>query len=46
MRAVGYPAIGCDEVAIVLHGRGPVVHEVLIDRIRVNKRLALGVGEE
>ena len=46
MRPVGHPAIGRDEVAIVLHGRGPVVHEVLIDRVRVNERLAFGVGEE
>ena len=29
------PAIGCDEVAVVLQGLGPIVHEVLIDIVGV-----------
>ena len=37
---LGLPAIGGDQINIVLHGRGPVVHKVLIDRIGVNQRLA------
>ena len=31
------PAIGGDEVAIVLHGLGPVVHEVLVDVVMVEQ---------
>ena len=32
------PAVGGDQVAIVLHGLGPVVHEVLIDVVGVEQR--------
>ena len=39
------PGIG-DEVAIVLHGLGPVVHEVLIDVVGVQQRRGLEGGEQ
>jgi hypothetical protein len=32
--------------SVVLHGLGPVVHQVLIDVIGVNQRLAGVVGEQ
>ena len=34
------------EVAVVLHGLGPVVHQVLVDIIRVDERLAGVVNEQ
>ena len=40
------PAVGGDEVAIVLHGLGPVVHEVLIDVVGVEQRRGLEGGEQ
>ena len=43
---LGLPAIGGDQVAVVLHGLGPVVHEVLIDVVFVDERLAGVVGEQ
>ena len=43
---LGLPAIGGDEVAVVLHGRGPVVHEVLVDVVFIDERLAGVVGEQ
>ena len=39
------PGIG-DEVAIVLHGLGPVVHEVLIHIVGVEQRRGLEGGEQ
>ena len=42
----GHPAVGGDEVAVVLHGRGPVIHEVLIDGVGIDQELAFGVGEQ
>ena len=39
------PGIG-DEVAIVLHGLGPVVHEVLIDVVGIEQRRGLKGGEQ
>ena len=35
-----------DEVAIVLHGLGPVVHEVLIDIVGIEQRRGLEGGEQ
>ena len=43
---LGFPAIGGDEVAIVLHGGGPVIHEVLVDIVLVYERLAGVMGEK
>ena len=40
------PAIGGDEVAVILHGLGPIIHEVLIDVIVVDKRLVGVMGEQ
>ena len=40
------PAVSGDEVAIVLHGLGPVVHEVLIDVVGVEQRRGLEGGEQ
>ncbi|MNR49358.1 hypothetical protein D3C85_1687190 [compost metagenome] len=31
------PAVGADQVAVVLHGLGPVVHEVLVDVVIVEQ---------
>jgi hypothetical protein len=45
LRARFPPSIG-DEVAIVLHGLGPVLHEVLIDVIGVEQRRGLEGGEQ
>ncbi len=45
LRARLPPGIG-DEVAIVLHGLGPVVHEVLIDIVGVEQRRGLEGGEQ
>ena len=39
-------AIGGDQVAIVLHRLSPIVHEVLIDIVLVDKRLTGVVGEQ
>ena len=39
MRTVrAYPAVGGDEVGVVLHGFGPVVHQVLVDVVGVEQR--------
>ncbi|MNC70126.1 hypothetical protein D3C75_1209040 [compost metagenome] len=35
--SAGLPAVGADQVAIVLHGLGPVVHEVLVDVVIVEQ---------
>ena len=43
---LGLPAVGGDEVAVVLHGLGPVVHQVLVDVVGVDERLAGVVGEQ
>ena len=40
------PAVGGDEVAVVLHGLGPVVHEVLIDVVGVDERRGREGGEQ
>ena len=32
-----HPAIGGDQIAIVLHGRSPIVHEVLVDVVVVEQ---------
>ena len=40
------PAVGGDEVAVVLHGLGPVVHEVLIHVVGVEQRRGLEGGEQ
>ena len=40
------PPFGGDEIAIVLHGLGPVVHEVLIDVVGIEKRRGLECGEQ
>ena len=40
------PAVGGDEVAVVLHGLGPVVHEVLIDVVGIEQRRGLERGEQ
>ena len=40
------PAVGGDEVAVVLHGLGPVVHQVLIDVVGVEQRRGLEGGEQ
>ena len=45
LRACFPPCIG-DEVAIVLHGLRPVVHEVLIDVVGVEQRGGLESGEQ
>ena len=42
----GLPAVGGDDVAVVLHGLGPVVHEVLIDVVVVDQRLAGIMGQQ
>ena len=43
---LGLPAIGGDEIAVVLHRLGPVVHEVLVDVVGVDERLVGVVGEQ
>ena len=43
---LGLPAVGGDQVAVVLHRLGPVVHQVLIDVVGVDERLAGVVGEQ
>ena len=43
---LGLPAIGGDQIAVVLHGLGPVIHQVLIDVVFVDERLAAVVGEQ
>ena len=37
---LGFPAVCGYQIAIVLHGLEPVVHQMLIDRILVDQRLA------
>jgi hypothetical protein len=37
---LGLPAVGGDEVPVVLHGLRPVVHQVLVDVVFVDERLA------
>ena len=41
----GQHGIG-DEIAIVLHGLGPVIHEVLIDIVGIEERRGLKGGEQ
>ena len=43
---LGDPAVGGDQVAIVLHGLRPVCHQVLIDVVGVDERFAGVVGEQ
>ncbi len=43
---LGLPAVGGDQVAVVLHGLGPVVHQVLVDVVGVDQRLVGVVGEQ
>ena len=43
---LGLPAVGGDQVAVVLHGLRPVVHQVLIDVVVVDQRLAGVVGKQ
>ena len=43
---LGHPAVGGDEVAIVLHGGGPVICEVLIDGVGIDEQLAFRVMQE
>ena len=40
------PAVGGDQVAIVLHSLGPAIHQVLIDIVGVNERLVGVVCEQ
>src|ERR1035441_3578568 len=40
------PPFRGDEIAIVLHGLGPVVHEVLINVVGIDKRRGLEGGEQ
>ena len=40
------PAVVGDEVAIVLHGLGPVVHQVLIDVVGIEQRRGSKGGEQ
>ena len=40
------PAVAGDEVAVVLHRLGPVVHEVLIDVVGIEQRRGLEGGEQ
>ena len=40
------PAVGGDEVAVVLHRLGPVVHQVLVDVVGVEQRGLLEGGEQ
>src|SRR5438552_3859548 len=42
----GLPAIGGDEVPVVLHGCRPVIHEVLIHVVFVDEGLATVVGQQ
>jgi hypothetical protein len=41
-----HPAVGRDEIRVVLHGLGPVVHEVLIDVVGVEQRRLAEGGEQ
>ena len=41
-----HPAVGGDEVAVVLHRLGPVVHQVLVDVVGVEQRGVLEAGEQ
>ena len=43
---LGLPAVGGDQVAVVLHRLRPVVHQVLVDVVGVDERLAGVVGEQ
>ena len=43
---LGLPAVGGDQVAVVLHGLAPVVHQVLIDIVGVDERLTGVVREQ
>ena len=44
-RRARLPAVGADQVAVVLHGLGPVVHQVLVDVVMVEQG-RLGEGAE
>src|SRR5690606_17391810 len=35
---LGNPAVGGDQVGVVLHGLGPVVHQVLVDVVGIEQR--------
>jgi len=39
MRVVWPSAVSGDQVGVVLHGLGPVIHQVLIDVVGVDKLL-------
>ncbi len=40
------PAVGGDQITIVLHRLGPVVHQVLVNVVGVEQRRALEGGEQ
>jgi len=40
------PAIGGDQVTVVLHGCNPVVHQVLIDIVLFNQRFVRVMGQQ
>ena len=47
MRAASrHPAVGGDEIAVVLHRLGPVVHQVLVDVVGVEQRRVAEGGEQ
>jgi len=46
MRLVfGHPPVGGDEMGVVLHCGGPVVHQVLVDVVGVDERHRLEGGQ-
>ena len=40
------PAVGSDQVAVVLHGFGPVVHQMLVDVVGIEQRSRLEGGQQ
>ena len=40
------PAVGGDEISVVLHRRFPVVHQMLIDVVGIQQRCALKAGKQ
>ena len=43
---LGFPAVGGDQVAVVLHRPGPVIHQMLVNVVAVDQRLAGVVLEQ
>ena len=41
-----HPAVGGDQVGVVLHGLGPVVHQVLVDVVGIEQRRLAEGGEQ